>query len=193
MVKSLKLAVKNGRSLVNIIAIVGIVWWSSFNCYAKSTKEKHIFNPKIERRSFEKCGECRDCGTMGGCATVYIYIYPKNIDKMIEENPEFKKEITQDIGIRDDMLVRKLKEPNEYGNIYTNEYLNKYYNDLKNADDYNNLFENPNEIIKIRNCYNLWKYDPFYYDTMHMKIHMTLEQHCNEIVKKVLKKRGRLY
>jgi hypothetical protein len=152
-------------------------------CFAK--QEKHIFNPKIERSSKYDCGWCNNkesgyCGTMGGCKTIYIYKYPKNIDKMIEENPEFKDEIVR--KTKYNLTVSKLKEP-EYGLMYSSCYFS--WDSWK--------LENPEEEIQVESCYDLWKYNPLICDTIGIKEYYQFEQHCNKIIKKILKKTGRLY
>lgn len=160
-------------------------------CFAK--QKKHVFNPKIERLSYYNCGHCpcddyywKDkpiggcSGTMGCCWPVYIYVYPKNIHKMIEENPEFKDEITR--KTKYNLTVSKLKEP-EYGLMYSSCYFS--WDSWK--------LENPEEEIGIKTCYELWKYNPLICDTVGIDEHYQFEQHCNKIVKKVLKKTRRLY
>jgi hypothetical protein len=80
------------------------------------------FNPKIERKSLYDCGWCNNqeggyCGTMGGCKTKYIYHYPKNIDKMIKENPEFKDEIGDDFDFNITILPQECRNKIR-GSIY---------------------------------------------------------------------------
>lgn len=44
----------------------------------------------------KKCLCCTCTSPWDYCKEIYIYQYPKNIDKMIEENPEFKDKITKE-------------------------------------------------------------------------------------------------
>jgi len=146
-----------------------------FNIYNLNTFAKHKFNSKIERISYVDCGRCETnvwCGTMGGCKMVYIYKFPKNIDKMIKENPEFKEEILSG-------------EDGDSG-VEVSHASGKMYPSIK---DYN-------KKITIKSCYGLWKNDHLDLSgdtTVAIKSLMILEQECNKIVKKILKKTGKLY
>jgi hypothetical protein len=144
-----------------------------FNIYNLNTFAKHKFNPKIERESYVDCGWCGKkigyCGSMNGCKMVYIYKFPKNIDKMIKENPEFKEEI---LGEGDDLKLSYSPK-------------NKIHSNL----------EDDKEIV-VKSCYDLWKnadLDLYGSTTLAMIALPFFEQECNKIVKKILKKTGKLY
>lgn len=160
------------------------------------------FNPNIQQEVFIHCGTKPEDGSMGGCATEYIYIYPKNVDKMIKENPEFM-----------DAILRKnrpmcyfkynnnLMEPCDVPKPKKGEY--DIWNDFLNPE--NSKFLKPLEVIEghfsdykddqTDNCYELWKYNAGCgkCTTVDIKFHSSLQVECNEIVKKVLKKTGKLY
>ena len=88
---------------------------------------KHKFNPKIERKSYvvgtEAENYCRthDCWNFSEIDVPrqleYIYVYPKNIDKMIKENPEFKDEIGGDFDFNITILPQECRDKIR-GSIY---------------------------------------------------------------------------
>jgi hypothetical protein len=127
-----------------------------------------------------------ECGSGGCCKVVYIYQYPKNVDTMIKENPEFKKEICDALDPY---------EPNKlsvdcYGDI---DGTLTYYSSRNII--YEGCGSNRREIEKvyINSCYDLWKYDPYYDTTFSMNLRLEMENTCNRILKKVIKKTGKLY
>ncbi len=219
-------------------------------CFAK-----HVFNPKIEKKSTilskKKNDYCNkhECGTMRSIADqlIYIYQFPKNIDKMIKENPEFRDEIEKN---QFDILMNYNEDDKTYwtvGGLFYKNYKNyiECFPDKEICDGHSEIFEHFKETIKclpwkhecdsedvnlneaiedikqydknntklleliniiqsgkklkfnaisVRSCKDLWKYDLIEgYTTYAMVVLPIYEQHCNEIVKKVLKKTGRLY
>jgi hypothetical protein len=223
---------------------------------------KHKFNPKIERKSYvvgtEAENYCRthDCWNFSEIDVPrqleYIYVYPKNIDKMIKENPEFKDEI-------EERLFNFLIYWDENEKLYTTfgPWFRKNYNnyiecfpDKEICDDHNEIVNNFHHILKcapyqyyceneetdinktiedikkydtnnkepldkrileliniiqsgrklkydaisVKSCKDLWGYDFILGSTVYSMKQLPLsEQECNKIVKKILKKTGKLY
>jgi len=129
-----------------------------------------------------------ECGSGGCCKMVYIYKFPKNIDKMIAENPEFKDEIFKIIEKQNILAINCYGGDRGMGMIY-------YLKDQNEDDYYNVCYENDKKIkrININNCYKLWKYDPYFDITITIHLQQEMEIECNKIVKKILKKTGKLY
>jgi hypothetical protein len=228
-------------SIIKIIILLAI---KEKTCIAKYT-----FNPKIERVSYYNCGHCPcedynwpgkepgGCsGTMGCCLPIHIYHYPKNIDKMIKQNPEFEEQIGKDFdftitiipqecrnsikgsitavkeGFKEQLKLLKecnAKDPNyefctnaiiEYYIRATEEQIKELEQKSLLPDDILIQDEfckkeplNPNETAP-ETCYQLWKYDSCgYCSTVEIKSYYDMQIECDKIVKKILKKTGKLY
>ncbi len=156
---------------------------------------KDKFNPKIEKKIYINCGTKPEDGSMGGCTTEYIYIYPKNVDKMVKENPEFKNAILrQNRPICYFDYNNHLTEPCNIPKPKKDEY--DVWNNFLNPEDSKFLKPLTNyEDDQTDNCYELWKYNAHCgkCTTVDIKFYYSLQVECNEIVKKILKKTGRLY
>jgi hypothetical protein len=142
---------------------------SSFDCNRRQLK--HDCFVLKSAQACKKLAEIKKlnrdiCGT-----AVNIYVYPKNIDKMIKENPEFKEDIMRETVYNSDA---------GYDEHSTNGYM---YNTCRDEG----------EIVQISTCYNLWKYNPLGCDVVGADEIYQFQQHCNEIIKKVFKKTRKLY
>ena len=99
---------------------------------------------------------------------------------MIEENQEFKDEI-----------MKKTKYSSSFIDCYGDLGFGLVY--YQSRDDECNIDSKKIKEIDINSCYNLWKYNPYHETDIQIRANLELEQHCNKIVKKILKKTGKLY
>ena len=172
-----------------------IILFLSNNVFAKSMQNKRSFCVGDLLKIYPK----------------YVYQYPKDIDKMTAENPEFKDDILSDTIFLDDNTSYRKENENLFIAISKSIELHctcEHFkcNKLKSLDEVMKFFATECELGKnigsgqfvfyINSCKKLWLYGDKVknIDSLDQLILLcNLEYECNKIVKKILKKTGKLY